>query len=71
MERGNDKIFIRWDSIEGKLAYDDAAYLSLLKNFKERGYLEDYDYCYFVTTQLYDSLIGQTEGMKGIPANAS
>jgi len=24
-----------------------------------------------VTTQLYDSLIGQTEGMKGIPANAS
>jgi chromosome partitioning protein len=24
-----------------------------------------------VTTQLYDSLIGQTEGMKGIPAKAS
>jgi hypothetical protein len=24
-----------------------------------------------VTTQLYDSLMGQTEGMKGIPTNAS
>ncbi|HOO53063.1 MAG TPA: pentapeptide repeat-containing protein [Methanothrix sp.] len=42
-----DKLFIRWHNIDGKLVYDDAAYLSLLKNFKELGYFEDYDSCYF------------------------
>ncbi len=42
-----NKLYIRWHNIEGGLAYDDAAYLSLLKNFKELGYFEDYDSCYF------------------------
>jgi hypothetical protein len=42
------KMFIRWHSIEkGGLAYDDAAYMSLMKNFKDLGYFEDYDSCYF------------------------
>lgn len=31
----------------GHLVYDDAAYMSLMKNFKALGYFEDYDSCYF------------------------
>ncbi|MDQ1262199.1 MAG: hypothetical protein QG575_1380 [Euryarchaeota archaeon] len=42
-----DKLFIRWYNIHGGLAYDDTAYLSLMKNFKDLGYYEDYDSCYF------------------------
>jgi len=42
-----DKLFIRWYNIKRGLIYDDTAYLSLLKNFKDLGYLEDYDSCYF------------------------
>jgi hypothetical protein len=42
-----NNLFIRWHNIEGRLAYDDTAYLSLLKNFKDLGYFEDYDSCYF------------------------
>jgi hypothetical protein len=39
-------LFIRWHNIN-HLEYDDAAYLSLLKNFKTLGYFEDYDRCYY------------------------
>ena len=43
-----DKLFIRWHNIaSGGLVYDDAAYMSLMKNFKDLGYFEDYDSCYF------------------------
>ena len=42
-----DKLFIRWHNIAGGLVYDDAAYMSLMKNFKSLGYYEDYDSCYF------------------------
>jgi uncharacterized protein YjbI with pentapeptide repeats len=41
-----DKLYIRWHNIND-LAYDDAAYLSLMENFKKLGYLVDYDNCYF------------------------
>ncbi|HNX09255.1 MAG TPA: pentapeptide repeat-containing protein, partial [Methanothrix sp.] len=41
-----EKMFIRWSGIKD-LAYDDAAYLSLMDNFKKLGYLEDYDNCYY------------------------
>jgi Pentapeptide repeats (9 copies) len=39
-------LYIRWYNIN-HLEYDDAAYLSLLKNFKTLGYFEDYDRCYY------------------------
>jgi hypothetical protein len=42
-----NKLFIRMYNITGGLAYDDAAYMSLMKNFKDFGYYEDYDSCYF------------------------
>ncbi len=43
-----NKIYIRWYNIKNRqITYDDAAYLSLLRNFKELGYFEDYDSCYF------------------------
>jgi len=42
-----NKLLIRWDDIKGGLTYDDTAYLTLLKNFKDLGYLEDHDRCYF------------------------
>jgi hypothetical protein len=42
-----DKLYIRWYNIKKGLVYDDAAYLSLMKNFKDLGYLEDYDISYF------------------------
>jgi hypothetical protein len=41
-----DKLYIRWHNIAGGLVYDDAAYMTLMKNFKDLGYLEDYDGCY-------------------------
>jgi len=41
-----EKMFIRWRSIKD-LAYDDAAYLLLMENFKKLGYIEDYDNCYY------------------------
>jgi hypothetical protein len=41
-----DKLYIRWYDITGGLVYDDAAYMTLMKNFKDLGYLEDYDGCY-------------------------
>ena len=42
-----DKLYIRWYNISGGLSYDDAAYMSILQNFKNLGYFEDYDNCYF------------------------
>jgi hypothetical protein len=42
-----DKLYIRWYNIKCGLVYDDAAYMSLMKNFKNLGYFEDYDSCYF------------------------
>jgi len=42
-----DKLYIRWYNITSGLVYDDAAYMSLMKNFKGLGYYEDYDSCYF------------------------
>jgi hypothetical protein len=41
------KSFISWYNIIGGLVYDDAAYMSLMKSFKDLGYFEDYDSCYF------------------------
>lgn len=40
------KLYIRWHDINSSLVYDDAAYMSLLKNFQELGYFLDYDSCY-------------------------
>lgn len=42
-----DELHIRWNSIKKGLFYDDTAYLKLIKNFKDLGYFEDYDNCYF------------------------
>jgi len=41
-----NKLYIRWYNISS-FVYDDAAYMSLMKNFKDLGYYEDYDSCYF------------------------
>jgi len=41
-----NKLYIRWYNIKN-LFYDDSAYLALIKNFKDLGYLEDSDNCYF------------------------
>lgn len=51
------KLFIRWHSIEKSgLAYDDAAYMSLMKNFKDLGYYEDYDGCYYAYRKAHRSV---------------
>jgi uncharacterized protein YjbI with pentapeptide repeats len=44
-----NKLYIRWASINnhGKLEYDDAAYLSLIQNFKALGLFGDADDCYY------------------------
>jgi hypothetical protein len=42
-----NKLYIRWHHIKAGFTYDDAAYMSLMKNFKDLGYFEDYDSCYF------------------------
>jgi hypothetical protein len=38
---------LSWDQIKDHFVYDDIAYLSLVKNFKELGNFEDADDCYF------------------------
>ena len=42
-----NKMYIRWKSLNGRICYDDAAYLSLIENFKSLGYVEDTDNCYY------------------------
>jgi hypothetical protein len=42
-----NKLYIRLYNIKGGLIFDDSAYLSLIKNFKDLGYFEDADNCYF------------------------
>jgi len=43
-----DKICIKWDSIkDGKLMFNDEAYLNLIKNYKNLGWFEDYNECYY------------------------
>jgi S-layer protein (TIGR01567 family) len=37
---------VRWNNIS-ELVYDDAAYMSLIQNFKNLGYFEDADNCYY------------------------
>ena len=38
---------VRWNNIKKCLIYDDSVYLELIKNFKNLGYFEDSDNCYF------------------------
>lgn len=40
------KFFIKWKGIT-KFTYDDSAFILILKNYKDLGYLEDYDDCYY------------------------
>jgi len=47
-----DRLYIRWKNIR-ELGYDDAAYLTLLENFKKLGYVEDYDACYYEYRRLH------------------
>lgn len=60
-----NKLFIRWHKIKRDLIYDETAYLSLMKNFKDLGYLEDFDYCYLKYRREYQKqewpLIGDWE----------
>ena len=42
-----NKFYIRWFNIKEGIVYDDTAYMSLLQNFKNLGYFEDYDNCYY------------------------
>jgi hypothetical protein len=57
-----NKLFIRWNNIERALTYDDAAYLALLKNFKDLGYFEDYDGCYFQYRKEHRGQLWNTPG---------
>jgi len=47
-----DRLYVRWKNIK-ELGYDDAAFLTLLENFKKLGYLEDYDACYYEYRRLH------------------
>lgn len=42
-----NKIYVRWENLAGKLLYDDAAYMMLIKNFRDLGMLDDADACYY------------------------
>jgi hypothetical protein len=42
-----DKLSVGWDKIKDSLVYGDSAYLTLIKNFRDSGYFEDSDSCYF------------------------
>lgn len=42
-----NKIYARWEILSNKLIYDDAAYMILIKNFKDLGLLDDADACYY------------------------
>jgi len=38
---------IEWDSIKGHIVYNEASYLSLIKNFESLGHYTDSDNCYY------------------------
>ena len=42
-----DKMYIRWENIKNKFAYDETLYLLLIDNFKKLGFFEDADECYY------------------------
>jgi hypothetical protein len=42
-----NRIFIKWDSVIGKLQYNETAYNLLEKNFKNLGLFEDANRCYY------------------------
>jgi len=42
-----NKMYVRWENLSGKLAYSDASYMTLIKNFKDLGLLDDVDACYY------------------------
>lgn len=42
-----NKLYVRWENLAGKLIYDDAAYMMLIKNFRDLGMLDDADACYY------------------------
>lgn len=41
------RLDIRWTSLENRLKYDESTILSLINNFKCRGYYDDADNCYY------------------------
>lgn len=42
-----NRLYVRWNNIKKCLFYDDSSYLAIIKNFKDLGYFEDSDNCYF------------------------
>lgn len=42
-----NQLTVRWDAIKDHLIYDGAAYLALIKNFKNLEYFVDADDCYY------------------------
>ena len=42
-----NRLYVRWNNIKKCLFYDDSSYLVIIKNFKDLGYFEDSDNCYF------------------------
>jgi hypothetical protein len=42
-----DRLLIHWKSIKEHLKYDSATYLLLIKNFRNLGFFEDADACYY------------------------
>ena len=41
------KFYIRWKNIADRLVYNDEAYLSLIENYKNLGWFEDANDCYY------------------------
>ena len=41
------RLYLRWDDVKDNLAYDGAAYMALVKNFKNLEYFGDADDCYY------------------------
>ena len=41
------RLIVPWDFLEHKIDYDKSSYLALIKNYRDLGWFDDEDKCYF------------------------
>jgi len=59
-----ERMYVRWGQIEDVLVYNGEAYLTLVKNFKNIGYFEDADDCYYQYRREKQAMRGWSERAK-------
>jgi uncharacterized protein YjbI with pentapeptide repeats len=69
-----EKFYARWNSLEDRLKYNDEVYLSLIANYKNVGWFEDANNCYYkyrieYARQTYDLSLPPISELTNHPRN--